>query len=209
MFFTDFFPFLSGVLADVLCACVMDRNTGIELDQRCPRSNWKTMKRQNREPEPPPKTRFTRSSSFINLPFLLSLHFPRIFLKQCSGFHQTNNKRPLWTFCVLYWFSSVGFRTRSFYNIGPILRTTSCHTCNLVKLLGRSTHKKSTICRIKTRITNAFQLFRTQLFIQKTKLIKKIYLPVDKNLLSTKQIKIIYLLVDKSFLYTNHIRTRC
>ena len=101
------------------------------------------MKRQNREPEPPPKTRFTRSSSFINLPFLLSLHFPRIFLKQFSGFHQTNNKRPLWTFCVLYWFSSVGFRTRSFYNIGPILRTTSCHTCNLVKLLGRSTHTKN------------------------------------------------------------------
>ena len=52
-------------------------------------------------------------------------------------------------------------------------------------------------------------LSRSRLFIQKTKLIKNIYLPVDKDLLSTKQIKIIYLPVDKSFLSTNCIRNRC
>ena len=85
MFFADFFsswaPSWPMFCARVLWTEILALNW-IRCRQR---SNWKTMKRQNREPEPPPKTRFTRSSSFINLPSPFS-YFSKNIYETVFGF---------------------------------------------------------------------------------------------------------------------------
>ena len=101
---------------------------------RCRRSNSKTMKRENSEAKP--LLKWLSQDQAISKTYLLSTlsMFKNLTKNKVPAFSQPIKVLCRHFVCCIGFLRWV-FRTRSFYNIGPILRTTSFfHTCTLTKL---------------------------------------------------------------------------